>query len=104
MVKTLYQLAALSVALIQFTAEIALSNPQQPVNSQYPIVSQPDAAPPICYMQTTGGITLDLSNICKKATRKPAVNSENSPPQLEQQTPQNPTLGESPLGLMSYPR
>ena len=104
MFKTLYQLAALSLALIQFTAEIALSNPQQPVNSQYPIVSQPETAPPVCYMQTTGGLTLDMSNMCKKTTRKPAVNSENSPPQLEPPTLENPPLNESPLGLISHPR
>lgn len=104
MLKTLYKLAALSVALIQFTAEIALSNPQHPVNSQYPIVTQPETELPVCYMQTTGGITLDLSKMCKKTTRKPEVNSENSHPQLEMPTPENPQLGESPLGLILHPR
>jgi hypothetical protein len=104
MLKTLYQLAALSVALIQFTPEIALSHPQQPNNSYYPIVFQPDASLPVCYMQTTDGITLDLSNMCKKTTRKPDVYSENSPPPLQPPTPENPPINESPLGLISYPR
>ena len=94
----LYRMAALSAASILFTLEIAISNPQ-PVNSHYPIVSQSDASLPICYMHTTGGITLDLSNMCKKTTRKPAVNSENSPPRLEPATPENPPLNESPLAI-----
>ena len=91
-------MAALSAASILFTPEIAISNPQ-PVNSHYPIVSQPDTSLPVCYMQTKGGITLDLSNMCKKTTRQPAINSENSVPQLEPATPENPPLNQSPLAI-----
>jgi hypothetical protein len=104
MLKTLYQLAALSVSLIQFTTEIGLSNPQQPINFHHPIVSQADASLPVCYMQTTDGITLDLSNMCKKTTQKPDVYSENGSPPLEPPTRENPPINESPLGLISYPR
>ncbi|MDF0552402.1 hypothetical protein [Kamptonema sp. UHCC 0994] len=78
--KIWHSMVALSAVLTPFMAEAALS---QPLNSEFPRVSNPEVYVPICYIETTNGTTLDLRKLCgsnSTSTRTtPANNNGNNP-------------------------
>ena len=66
MLKPFHWIAVLSAASILFITPSALTHPLTIASNKYPVVQTSDPNTPVCYMQTTDGSTLNLSNLCKK--------------------------------------
>lgn len=92
--KIWHSMVALSAVCTPFMAESAFS---QPLNSEFPRVSNPEVYVPICYIETTNGATLDLRTLCgsnSASTRTAPVsnNRNNSDNRTNPGNPQtNPT-------------
>lgn len=64
----------LSAVLVSLMAEAALGRPLN-----YPVVQSLDKSTPFCYMQTSDGKTLDLSNICGFGSPSVCSDTTNKP-------------------------
>ena len=69
-VNTMRKYFGLTVALMPLMAEAALS-PSLSQGTQTLAVTTLDNNQPVCYMRTTDGRTLDLSQLCGQASVKP---------------------------------
>lgn len=73
MPKLSYLTAVLSTALVSLMAEAAFSRPLT-----YPVVQNSDTAP-LCYMQTSDGRTLDLTEMCGFISPEVCSDPNNKP-------------------------
>ncbi len=81
MLKPFLRITVLSAAFIPFTAKVAFSVPQAR-GSYDAVVPSSKTDKPVCYMQTTDGKTLDLSNMCINESRTTQLQQSQTTAQL----------------------
>lgn len=75
----LFRLSVFSILVLSgFLGKTAFGS-YPPEKNQNPNVAEFERDVPVCYMQTSNHITLDLSSLCNQTPKDPKVNATRTP-------------------------